>query len=256
MFNFLIGCLLLAAPAFCADAPETAMQIIEKADAVRNPEQSFSVVTALTEYREGKETSSMELTVYSKENTENEQYQTIAAFNAPPKDKGKVMLKNGSELWFYDPMSKSSVRISPQQRLMGQASNGDVMTTNLHSDYEAKLAGEETISDINKTKIKCHKMDLKSSSDSSNYYRIEYWVDKANYHPIKAKFYSDSDRLMKIVYFGGYKTELGCERPTETVIIDGVDRNLVTKMFFSNYEYKRMPKEWFQKDFLPRFNAQ
>ncbi len=197
----------------------------------------------------------MDLTVYSRE-AEGGQYQTIASFNSPAKDLGKVMLKNGGELWFYDPVSKASVRISPQQRLMGQASNGDVMTTSFHTDYKAELSGEETISDLDRAKVKCHKLDLKSSGGTSGYWRIEYWVDTETNHPIKAKFYSDSDRLLKIVYFGGYKTELGRKRPTETVIIDGVDRNLVTKMFFSKYEYKRMPKEWFQKDYLPRFKAQ
>jgi len=256
MNSFLIVFALLASPGFCAEKADPAAEIIKKADAVRNPEQPFSVVTSLTEYREGKETNTMELTVYSKGNPETGQYQTIASFNAPAKDKGKVMLKNGNELWFYDPLSKASVRISPQQRLMGQASNGDVMTTNLHTDYKAELAGEETITDVNKAKIKCHKLNLKSGGDSASYYRIEYWVDKANSHPIKAKFYSDSDRLLKIVYFGGYKTELGCLRPTEAVIIDGIDRNLVTKMFFTNYETKRIPQEWFQKDYLPRFKAQ
>jgi len=256
MRNFFIVFALLVSPGFCIAGGETGADIIRKADAVRNPDKPFSVVTSLTEYREGKETNNMEVTVYSKENTETGQYQTIASFDTPAKDKGKVMLKNGNELWFYDPMSKASVRISPQQRLMGQASNGDVMTTNLHTDYKAELAGEETIADVNKAKITCHKLNLKSAGTNGNYYRIEYWVDKSNYHPIKAKFYSDSDRLLKIVYFGGYKSELGGLRPTEAVIIDGVDRNLVTKMFFSNYESKRIPQEWFQKDYLPRFKAQ
>ncbi|MDD2774032.1 MAG: outer membrane lipoprotein-sorting protein [Elusimicrobiales bacterium] len=256
MNSFLIVFALMSSPGFCAAGADTGADIVKKADAVRNPEQPFSVVNSLTEYREGKETNQMAITVYSKKNSETNQYQSIAAFSAPAKDKGKVMLKNGNELWFYDPLSKASTRISPQQRLMGQASNGDIMTTNLHADYKAELAGDEIIADMSKAKVTCHKLNLKSAGNNGNYYRIEYWVDKSNCHPVKAKFYSDSDRLLRIVYFGGYKTELGGLRPTEVIIIDGVDRNFVTKMFFSNYEYKRIPPEWFQKDYLPRFKAQ
>jgi len=256
MRKLLAACVIVSCAGFCAAGTDTAGDIIKKADAVRNPDKPFSVLTSLTEYREGKPTSSMELVVYSRENAETGQYQTLASFNAPAKDKGKVMLKNGAELWFYDSQSKASVRISPQQRLMGQASNGDVMTTNLHTDYTAELAGEEAISDMNKAKVNCNRLNLKSAGNSSNYYRIEYWVEKETCRPMKAKFYSDSDRLLKIVYFGGYKAELGVQRPTEAIIIDGVDRNLVTKMFFNNYEYKRIPAEWFQKDYLPRFKAQ
>ena len=256
MRNFLIACSLLASPAFCAAAPETGAEIIKKADEVRNPDKPFREITSLIEYREGKETSSMELTIYARENSETGQYQSIASFNTPAKDKGKIMLQNGNELWFYDPMSKASARISPQQRLMGQAANGDIMATNLHTDYKAELAGEELITNMSKAKVTCHKLNLISAGNSVNYSRIEYWVDKANYHPVKAKFYSDSDRLLKILYFGRYQTVLGRLRPTEAVIIDGIDRNLVTKMYSGSYEYKRIPQEWFQKDYLPRFKAQ
>lgn len=256
MRYFLSGAALifLALPSYSEETAKTADAIIAEADVVRNPATPFSVVVSLVEYRSGKKENAMSLNVYSKENAASGQYRTLALFLNPPKDKGKVMLKNGAELWFHDPVSKSSVRISPQQRLMGQASNGDVMTANMHKDYTAGLAGEETITDSAKTKVLCHKLALTSRGDS-NYYRVEYWVDKATYRPIKGKFYSDSDRLLKIVYFGGYKTELGRERPTEAIIIDGIDPKLVTKMHFSNYAERKIPEEWFQKEYLPRFKG-
>ena len=246
----------LGAPAHSAEKAKTASEIIAAADAVRNPDEPFSLVTTLIEYRDGQETNTMSLLVYSKEESQNGQYRTLASFMTPPKDKGKVMLKNGGELWFHDPMSKSSVRISPQQRLMGQASNGDVMTANLHHDYKAELAGEETITDVKKAGHLCYKLNLKSGSEASSYLRIEYWVDKENLQPIKGKFYSDSDRLLKIVYYGGYKMELGRQRPTESIIIDGVDRKLVTKMIFRSYEHRKIPEGWFQKEYLPRFQGE
>ena len=250
-----LACAGLAAGQPSADKAKTPADIIAEADAVRNPDHPFSLVTSLTEFRDGREVDAMSLLVYSKEDGRNGQYRTIAAFLSPPRDKGKIMLKNGSELWFYDPFSKSSVPISPQQRLMGQASNGDVMTANLHLDYKAESAVEESISDVKKAAHRCHKLSLKAGGDSSNYYRIEYWVDQADSHPIKGKFYSDSGRLLKIVYYGGYKLELGRERPTEAIIIDGVDRKLVTKMVFSRYEQRVIPDEWFQKEYLPRFTG-
>ncbi len=244
----------LAAPSCPAETVKTAEAVIAESDAVRNPDTPFSTVVSLTEYRNGKKENAMSLNVYSKENPSSGQYRTLALFLNPPKDKGKVMLKNGAELWFYDSVSKSSVRISQQQRLMGQASNGDVMTANMRKDYAAALAGEETIADSARAKVLCNKLNLTSLGDS-NYYRVEYWVAKEDSRPIKGKFYSDSDRLLKIVYFGGYKTELGRARPTEAIIIDGIDPKLVTKMLFSNYAERKIPEEWFQKEYLPRFKG-
>ena len=244
----------LALPACPAEGGKTADVIIAEADAVRNPEKPFSIIVSIAEYRGGKKENAMSLNVYSKENAATGQYRTLALFLSPPKDEGKVMLKNGNELWFYDPVSKASVRISPQQRLMGQASNGDVMTVNMRKDYKAAIAGEETITDSSKKKAACYKLELTSRGES-NYYRAEYWVEKADSRPVKGKFYSDSGRLLKIVYFGGYKTELGRERPTEAVIIDGIDPKLVTKMLFSAYTERKIPEEWFQKEYLPRFKG-
>ena len=231
-------------------------ELIAEADRVRNPDQPFSIVTALTEFRDGREIDAMSLIVYSKEDARSGQYRTLALFQAPPRDEGKVMLKNGGELWFHDPFSKASVRISPQQRLMGQASNGDVMTVNLHRDYAATLAGEESITDVSKTQRSCYKLELRPRGDAGNYHRIEYWLDQADARPVKGKFYSDSDRLLKIVYYGGYKVEMGRERPTEAIIIDGVDRKLVTKMVFKAYRERRIPEAWFQTEYLPRFKGE
>lgn len=57
------------------------------------------------------------------------------------------MLKSGNDLWFFDPSSKASIRLSPQQRLLGQAANGDVVTVNLAKDYQAQLEAEESVLD-------------------------------------------------------------------------------------------------------------
>jgi len=234
----------------------TADQIVAASDAVRNPDKPFSLKNLLIEYRDGREQERMSLVVYSKERKQSWEYRSLVRFVEPARDKGKLMLKNGNILWFYDPASKASVRISPQQRLMGQASNGDVVTVNFHNDYSAKLESEETITDAEKKTRTCYRLNLRAVNASVSYHRIEYWVDKKNYHPVKGKFYSESDRLLKIVYYRGYCEQLGKLRPTETVIIDGVDRKLVTKMIYSDYTYRVIPEEWFQKEYLPHFKGE
>ena len=235
---------------------KTADEIVAASDAVRNPDKPFSLKTLLIEYRDGREQEKMALTVYSKERKQGGEYRSLIRFVEPGRDKDKLMLKNGNILWFYDPSSKASVRISPQQRLMGQASNGDVVTVNFHNDYASKLEGEETIIDAEKKNRACYRLSLRAANASVTYHRIEYWVDKENYHPVKGKFYSESDRLLKITYYRNYREQLGRQRPGEVVIIDGVDRKLVTKMIFSDYAYRVIPEEWFQKEYLPHFKGE
>ncbi|MFX7006092.1 outer membrane lipoprotein-sorting protein, partial [Acinetobacter baumannii] len=74
---------------------------------------------------------------------------------------------------------------------------------------------------------------MTASSEGTTYARIEYWVAKATARPIKGKFYSDSGRLLKTAYYRRYQDIMGGQRPTETLIIDGIDTQLVTRMLYS-----------------------
>ncbi|MFZ5572652.1 MAG: outer membrane lipoprotein-sorting protein [Thermodesulfobacteriota bacterium] len=247
---------VLSPAAAVGGSAETADEIVAAADAVRNPGKPFRLTVSLLEYREGRPRDKMLLTVYSKEDPNSGQYRSLIRFREPPRDENKLMLKNGNILWFYDPASKSSVRMSPQQRLMGQASNGDVVTVNFHKDYRAGKEGEEIITDADRKQRRCHKLRMEALNDAVTYFRIEYWVDTGNYQPVKGKFYSESDRLLKIAYYRGYQEQLGKIRPTEVIIIDGVDNKLVTKMNYSDYRFHDIPEDWFQKEYLPRFKGE
>jgi len=177
-------------------------------------------------------------------------------FVLPARDAGKLMLKNGNDMWFYDPTSKASVRLSPQQRLLGQASNGDVATVNLGKDYKPTLAGEEEVQDGERNKRKAHKLALTAVSPDVTYATIEMWVDAENSRPIKARFFAESQRLLKTVYYRKFQFQLGAERPTESVIIDGLDPQSVTLMRFSDYAARTIPDTWMQRDYLPRFQPE
>jgi outer membrane lipoprotein-sorting protein len=171
----------------------------------------------------------------------------------PARDAGKLMLKNGNDMWFYDPVSKASVRLSPQQRLLGQASNGDVATVNLARDYKATLAATEDVQDGERKTRKAHKLLLTAAAPDVTYATIEMWVDANNNQPIKARFFAESARLLKTAFYRKFQSQLGADRPTETVIIDGLNPQSVTLMLLSDYVGRPIPDTWFQRDFLPRF---
>lgn len=236
-------------------APD-AQAILAASDAIRNPDKPFAVTTSLTEYTDGKETGSNTLRVYSKADANSGQFRSLVGFVAPARDANKIMLKSGNDLWFYDPASKASVRISPQQRLLGQAANGDVVTVDLAKDYKAALAGEEDTQDGERQVRHCYKLTLAASARDVTYHRIEMWVDTSNSRPVKARFYSESERLLKTAYYRQYRPALGNERPTEMIIIDGLNPKWVTIMRYSDYAWRDIPEGWLQRDYLPRFKVE
>lgn len=239
-----------------AHAAPTAQEILAASDAVRNPDHPFGLTTTLIEYRNGKQSDTSTLAVYSKADKSSGQFRSLIRFVAPARDTGKLMLKSGNDLWFYDPSNKASIRISPQQRLLGQAANGDIVTVNLARDYQAALAAEEDVQDGERQTRHCYKLALAASAPDVTYHHIEMWIDTARNHPVKARFYTESGRLLKTAYFRHYQTQLGAERPTETVIIDGLDPGWVTVMRFSDYAKRDVPEAWLQRDYLPRFKPE
>src|SRR6516225_11453646 len=239
-----------------ASGQPTANEIMEGIDRVRNPGQPYRVLLALTEYVNGKPRDRDGLVVYAKLDRQSRQFNNLVRYAEPPRDAGKMVLFRGNDLWFYDPASKASIRISPQQRLVGQASEGDVLTVNLARDYAAKLAGEGTQQDADRKDRACYHLEMAAATPDAIYNRIEYWVEKGTYYPIKGKFYSDSGRLLKIAYYHKYEEQMGALRPTEVILIDSVNSNLATTIGYSDYRYQDIPDSWYQRDYLPRLKPE
>jgi outer membrane lipoprotein-sorting protein len=242
----------VAAPTEVRDA----QAILAASDAIRNPDRSFALTTTLIEYHNGRETDSSTLAIYAKAERNGGQYRNLIRFLAPARDANKLMLKNGNDLWFYDPSSQASVRLSPRQRLLGQAANGDVVTVNLAKDYRAESAGVEDVQDGERVLRHCHRLGLTAVAGDVTYDRIEIWIDAESSRPAKAKFYAESGQLLKTAYYRRYQRELGVERPTETVIIDGLDPQSVTIMRYSGYAWRDVPDSWLQRDYLARFKPE
>jgi hypothetical protein len=249
----------VAAPIHAAEPSASvaldAQKILAASDAVRNPARPFGLSIVLVEYRNAKEVDSNTLAIYSKLD-DSGRYRTLVSYVGPPRDAGKLVLENGTEMWFFDPSSEASIRISPQQRLLGQASTGDVVTVNFAHDYHADAASAEDITDGDRVLRHCYQLALSAAVPDATYHRIELWVEQSTSRPVKGKFYSDSDHLLKTAYYRGFRSELGVERPTEVVIIDGLTPTWVTLMRYSNYAWRDIPDSWLQRDYLPRFRPE
>src|ERR1700732_4550708 len=126
---------------------QSAQEIVVATDKVRNPDKPFRSTLRLTEYVGGQERDHDSLVLYSKEDGATRQFRNLVQYVEPARDAGKRVLLDGHSLWFYDPNSKVSVRISAQQRVIGQAAIGDILTVNLATDYTASPAAPRSLAD-------------------------------------------------------------------------------------------------------------
>ncbi|MDO8988694.1 MAG: outer membrane lipoprotein-sorting protein [Sideroxyarcus sp.] len=117
---------------------------------------------------------------------------SVAETVEPVRFKGAKILQVGRNMWLTRPGLSKPIPISPRQRMSGQASNGDIAATNYAGDYDAQLAGTESIDGE-----PCHVLELSAKHKRTTYDRIRYWVSIARGVGVKAEFYSVSGKLLK-----------------------------------------------------------
>ena len=224
------------AAGMAAGAADTADEILKRADLVRGPDDPFTLRMHVTAYK-GKEVlneTSVLVNVHDYD-------RTLVEFVAPARDAGRKLLRVAENMWVRIPASRRAIRITPQQRLVGQASNADVMGTNYANDYAARLLGEEEITSYEGQKVACYKLELTKKTPAASYHRLIYWVEKATARPVTAEFYTQTGRLLKTAHFTRYGTALGAVRPGQVVIVNAVNKEEFTVLDIVNYGKSALP---------------
>ncbi|ACO79116.1 hypothetical protein AvCA_29490 [Azotobacter vinelandii CA] len=159
---------------------------------------------------------------------------------APPKSKGQKLLMLDSNMWFHKPGLSKPIPISLRQKLMGQASYGDVASTNYAEDYDATLLPDETVEGVD-----CYVFDLKARNSKTTYDRIVYWVDKERLVGVKADYYTLSGKRFKSanMQYGSTVSINGEARPfiSEIAIYEELMSGDVTTLSMSKPKLAPLP---------------
>jgi len=157
------------------------------------------------------------------------------------------MLFEGRNLWLKIPRTRKVIRISPAQRLMGEASNGDVAATNFSLDYKPVLVGEEEVEGA-----LCFHLTLTAVDRRVTYHKIEYWVIKETGKPFKSMHYSVSEKLLKVVYYKSFEKLNGQEKISRLLLINPLVKGNYTWMIYKNYQREDLGEHLFRKENLNR----
>jgi len=177
---------------------------------------------------------------------------TLAHYTSPPAINDRMVLMVDRNMWFIRSGLKKPVSISPRQKLMGDAANGDIASTNYAEDYSGVLSGEETIKGE-----ACYVLDLKAAEKNVTYDRIRYWVSKERLVGVKADFYTISGKLFKTAdfkYDNRVRTPAGGDIPfvSELTIHDAIRPDKVTTLKYSNIKVQAIPDSTFNLNVLVR----
>ncbi len=173
----------------------------------------------------------------------------LATYLAPPRAKGQKLLMAGRNMWFFKPGLSKSVPISPRQKLMGQAANGDIASTNYAGDYDATVSGEEAVGGE-----ACYRLALTARTKYVTYDRLVYWVSKTRLVGVKAEFYTVSGKMFKWATFdyGNSIAHRGDKIPfvSRMVIHDAIRPQATTTLEYSGIAVTTLPDSTFSRDLL------
>ncbi|MDZ7331056.1 MAG: outer membrane lipoprotein-sorting protein [candidate division KSB1 bacterium] len=214
-------------------------EILRAADLYRNSWESFIVLTRIKNFKNDKLEDSSDFEVMIKGSGKS----LVRFLNS--EQKGQYLLMVDDLMWLYMPNTRRPIRVTPLQRLAGNASNGDVARTNFSRDYQATILGEEQVADQ-----ACYKLLLTAKTSSATYPRAEYWVTKAESKPVKAELYLASGKLCKSVSYDEYELVHGKRLLRKMTLIDRLRNNSHTIMEYLEYEPKELPDKYFNKNYL------
>jgi len=185
-------------------------------------------------------------------NLKTSNFNSLAEFLTPAKVKGRKLLMRDRNMWFIKPGLSKPVPISPRQKLLGGASNGDIASTNYTGDYTITKFNENADFDNQP----CFIFDLKAINKKVTYDRIRYWVSKEKFVGIKAEFYTISGKLFKTATFE-YDNKIKTNNESRLfvsrmIIINAVLKNDITTMYYSKIKIKKIPDSTFNLNLLMR----
>jgi hypothetical protein len=241
-----LGLLFSLARIFPADAVDAQVkEMLKHADQARGNLEGIVLNITITTNEEGSKESRGLLVKVKKSNS-------LARFTSPANVSDRMVLMVDRNMWFIRSGLKKPVSLSPRQKLLGDAANGDIASTNYVEDYEATLIGEENVHGE-----PCALLDLRAAGKNVTYDRIKYWVSKQRNVGVKAEFYTLSGKLFKTAVFkydNRVKVDDREEVPfvSELVIRDAIQPDRVTTMTYTNVKVEPIPDSAFNLNVLVR----
>lgn len=239
--------LILITLIFCSFAPYafaqlTPTEIVQKVDEVRSPQIDYTVTVQVESFSAGREpkTAGYEVMVKGSD-------KTVIKTQFPQNERGRVLLMRGHDLWAFFPDVSKPLRLSLQERLIGEVANGDIARVNFSGDYGAELLRVDKIEGKD-----YYVLGLTAKTPDVTYGKAVLWAAKETFWPLKAEFYAVSGRLLKTCSYQEFKMLADSLRPSQLVMEDPVFKGKKSIIKYIDIKVGEIPEKYFAKEYMKR----
>jgi len=201
-----------------------AIGILKKVDAYRSPYKHSQLEIKITAYKNQQQGKTQKYRIY------NQDDKSLVLILSGV-DKNNRILLSDKGMFVAVKNSSRAIRITPIQRLLGQASYGDLAGLSFSQHYTP------TIIDSKKDIIT---LELLAKKSSATYQKIILLVASDDYHPIKAVSYLASGKLYKQMIYK-VKNKL----VSSISYFSPKNKHKKTVMTFLSITAKKLPKRFF-----------
>lgn len=254
MSSLLFSILIAALVALPVRAADNVAALLKQADAFRLPAESVRVETQVELYRNDVLDKERLYTVYIKPGRRS------LVLMKSPAEIGQKVLMLADQFWLLMPESQRPLRITASQKLLGEASTGDIASMTWSEDYDGGLKDETDcppppagLAELATSARpgRCLHLDLTQARNGVTYARVELYLDKASRQPVKADLYVNSGKRAKEAWYVA-KTVDGQPRIMTMLLLDDIQPNRRTTIRYRSIVPKEAPDEFFNPAALAR----
>ncbi|MEW6565091.1 MAG: outer membrane lipoprotein-sorting protein, partial [Spirochaetota bacterium] len=220
-FLNLINALAVAGLMFAIPSPRAAAQtqpdvkaIITKLDTMNDfSGLDFTGVFTIVSEKPGEKAALTQIRMFRRDSKD----QFTLLIQQPEASKGQGYLKEGDNVWFYDPSSRKFTHSSLKENLNNsEAKNSDFSRRSILDDYDISGTEEGTLG-----KYPIWIISLKAKTDKVSYDISKLFVRKDNNLLLKQEDYSVSGKKMRTTLYPKY-ADLGNGKmfPSQMLIVD------------------------------------
>ncbi len=236
MYKFIFVLLLLPVIAQANSADELVLQ----ADKYRQSADNLKVSTVIKLYKNDSLDRERAYDVYIRPERKS------LVISKSPSEKGQKILMLADNFWLLLPKTKRPIRITPMQKLIGEASTGDVATMRWNEDYYAEYIAPYKTSGSGNNELR-----LTAKRKGVTYKKIDLSLAPESHIPIRAKLYLASGKLAKIAEFE-LSERNGLLQVSKMILRDRINKNQYTVIEYLTTEDYSLTDKYYNPSYLAR----
>lgn len=250
VFLILLSCIFTAISfaQVSSDVADKAYKILESTEDILAYHGDYSATMSLVIDKPGKPRENLQYKIFQR--TDDKLMTLVQLF--PEADKGVGYLRDGENIWSYDPISRKFSHTSIKEALGDsdvKLDDVDQAKTKWRDNYEIEAYEEGSLG-----KFQVDIITVKAKTTEPSYAKSKYYIRKDIPLLLKEEDFSGSDRLMRTILLPKYTKVPAGYVATQAILRDELNKGEQTQQVISDLTFDKLPDRIFTKAYLEGLN--